>query len=68
MSAETKPSTYIRVGEIAELLGVAHTTVLKWRKEARANMPPSYRFGPKLFMWRRDEIHEWIERMKEEAA
>jgi len=45
---------YLRIGRVAEKLGVSRTTI--WRWERRGYLPPKRQIGPNIVGWLESEI------------
>lgn len=58
MEGNTQKSEIIRPGQLASLLSVARSTILRWRKVGV--LPPPRVLGPGVTGWPRREIDEWI--------
>jgi len=57
---------FIRPQDLARELGIARSTLRKWRK--RPDFPRSYQLGQATRVYRRDEINRWIASRQEAAA
>ena len=55
-------SKYISKKEVARILNISESTVLRWSKSG--NMPKPFPLGPNKTYWDIDEICEWIEEKK----
>lgn len=53
-----KLSGYLRAKEAAILLGVSASTLAKMRM--RGDGPPFRKFGPRIVLYRKDELDKWI--------
>ena len=64
MSEVTKQKFY-KPSQVAELLGVAHSTIHRWMREGR--LPPPLRPGPKTLRWPKETIDALIAKMYSEV-
>lgn len=55
----------IRVGEVAELLGVGKSTVWLWDSEGK--IPKSFKLTPATTVWRYSEIIDWLDAKQKES-
>ncbi len=53
------PSLVIRAKELSELLGVAPSTLYRWRKEHK--LPKAIQLGKGFTAWRRSDIDQWLD-------
>lgn len=53
---------YLKVNEVATMLGVSRSTVWRWRKVGF--LPPAYKINERMIRWREEDIKEWMERRK----
>ena len=56
-------SRFIPKKEVARILGVSVSTVIRWSKEGL--LPQPFELGPNKTMYVRDEIEAYIEKVKE---
>ena len=49
----------LKVLELTEFLGVAHSTLYKWVEEG--TFPKPYKMGKKSVRWRLSEVEQWLE-------
>ncbi len=58
---ERGPARYLRVRDVADMLGVHPATVWRWVKEGK--LPRPKKASPRISVWREDEVLEAYERM-----
>jgi len=56
---------YYKARQVAELLGVAHSTIHRWIREG--HLPPPLQTGPKTFRWPKETIDALVEKAYQEA-
>lgn len=52
-------SRVLRIGELAERLGISRVTIWRWERAGR--LPPKRQIGPNVVGWLQSEIDEWFE-------
>ena len=57
----TKPK-YIPKKEVARILNISESTVIRWAKAG--HIPKPFQLGPNKTNWDKDEIDQWIEEKK----
>lgn len=53
---------YLKVNEVATMLGVSRSTVWRWRKVGF--LPPAYKISERMIRWREEDIKEWMEQRR----
>lgn len=50
---------YLKVTEVAEMLGVSRSTIWRWRKVGF--LPTAYKINDRMIRWKEDDIKDWVE-------
>jgi prophage regulatory protein len=58
-SSERYSERYLKVNEVAAMLGVSRSTVWRWRKVGF--LPAPYKIRERMIRWREKDIEEWME-------
>jgi prophage regulatory protein len=53
---------YLKVNEVATMLGVSRSTVWRWRKVGF--LPAAYKISERMIRWREEDIKEWMEQRR----
>ncbi len=59
-------ANYLRVNEVAKMLGIGKSTVWFWVRENRLIQP--IKISPRVTVWEEEDIKKWQEEKKEESA
>ena len=54
----TKESDYIRMKDVLTMLQCGRATIYRWQASGR--FPPATKLGPRLIVWPRETIENWI--------
>jgi predicted DNA-binding transcriptional regulator AlpA len=60
MARDTDAACFLRLPQILRLIPVGKTTIWQWVKDGK--FPKQIKLGPKLAVWRKDEVDEFIEK------
>ncbi|EPC6194225.1 helix-turn-helix transcriptional regulator [Vibrio cholerae] len=55
----SKKSLIVRYGDLAKELGVSTSTLWRWRQSG--DIPEPISLGPRLIVWERVVINQWLE-------
>ena len=58
--------SFIRIDDLASLLGVTKVTIWRWRKEGR--LPAPIAVSPRIVGWKRETIEAWLDAQATELA
>ena len=53
---------YLKVNEVATMLGVSRSTVWRWRKVGF--LPAAYKINERMIRWREEDNKEWMEQRR----